>query len=156
MENWLVVGRFQTSQTQAPRTCVPAARVALFHFLHPGFIPRMSKVDEQHQLDEYEAEGSGHTHVEPHWNKHREDSVETLRQTTKYPPVQGWTSSVWRLWRRNDRNDNTMCPTTPPWTGKDEINNYNNRRRRTWEKKVDQFSWDSENWSNFFQYFFNV
>jgi len=54
-------GGGKTNQVLIIHTCIPAARVSFLHFLHPGLVPRVSEVDQEHQLDEDKTECSSHT-----------------------------------------------------------------------------------------------
>ncbi len=46
-------------------TCIPAPGVASLHLVHPGLVPRVGKVHQQHQLDQNEKESSTGAHHKP-------------------------------------------------------------------------------------------
>lgn len=59
----------RTNEALIMHTCIPAARVSLLHFLHPGLIPRVSKVNQKHKLNEDKTKCSSHPNVKPDWKR---------------------------------------------------------------------------------------
>lgn len=47
------------------QTCIPAFGIAFLHIFYPGLIPRVSKIHQQHQLDQNEKESSTRTYDKP-------------------------------------------------------------------------------------------
>lgn len=46
-------------------TCIPAPGLTSLHLFHPGLIPGVGKVHQQHQLDQNETESSTRAHDKP-------------------------------------------------------------------------------------------
>lgn len=49
-------------------TCVPTPGVPRLHPVHPGLVPGVGKVHQQHQLDQDEGEGSARANDKPRCN----------------------------------------------------------------------------------------